>query len=278
MHDKMEALFPLVADLARRESGCESTSVTYEKAQTLMGAVLYCLAEYEQARTNSPAPAGISVRERYDTGRRLVLEKAAAIREIFHELSPCFDDYGVRCLYETVRKGIPQFLKWYDARFCPQNTVITLDYPLLADCSHLQGADAVWQYLCGIRAEQRFLQLFDRVHIIHVLREYSAAYREMIENISGIVLANAVGHMALRKPFADTGFREAEYARLSDLFGAREAGETEEMVRQLIRAMTERLDEGGEEVYAYLCCGAGDLAVRIELAASQGHLERIFLI
>ena len=40
MDYKMEELLPVVSELAQKYTGYESTSITYEKAQMLMGAVL----------------------------------------------------------------------------------------------------------------------------------------------------------------------------------------------------------------------------------------------
>ncbi len=39
--------FPVVARLTKRYTGIESSSVTYEKANQLMGAVIYCIREIE---------------------------------------------------------------------------------------------------------------------------------------------------------------------------------------------------------------------------------------
>ena len=41
----MEELLPVVAALTAKYTGNESTSVTYEKAEQLMGAVVYCIQE-----------------------------------------------------------------------------------------------------------------------------------------------------------------------------------------------------------------------------------------
>ena len=48
--EMMEAL-PIVAELSRKYTSGESTSVTYETANRLMGAVLYCVNEYETGDT-----------------------------------------------------------------------------------------------------------------------------------------------------------------------------------------------------------------------------------
>ena len=45
---EMEDLIPLVGYLAQKYTSGESTSVTYEKAEQLMEAVLYCIREAER--------------------------------------------------------------------------------------------------------------------------------------------------------------------------------------------------------------------------------------
>lgn len=46
---QMEELVPIVARLAEKYTGFASSSISYEKAQQLMAAVLYCIQEYESA-------------------------------------------------------------------------------------------------------------------------------------------------------------------------------------------------------------------------------------
>ena len=53
MQYKTEELIPIVAKLAEKYTAKESTSITYEKAQQLMGAVIYCICEYEAAQKQS---------------------------------------------------------------------------------------------------------------------------------------------------------------------------------------------------------------------------------
>jgi len=198
MDYQMEELLPIVSELAQKYVGYESTSITYEKAQALMEAVIFCLNEYNSSYTNGLVHKDISVREQYATGAKLVLKKVEDIRNIFNEISLRFEDFGVKCLYDTVQKGIPQFLKWYDIKFCPQNTILTLDYPLLIDCSSLTGADAVYKYIRAIQTEQKFLGAFDKTYVMMVLEKYNSEYRDMIENICSIVLTNIIGRIAIK--------------------------------------------------------------------------------
>lgn len=274
----MEELLPIVSELAQKYAGYESTSITYEKAQSLMEAVLYCLGEYDNSCKNSLVHRDISVKEQYDTGAKLIFEKVEDIRKIFHELSFRFEDFGVKCLYDTVQKGIPHFLKWYDIKFCPQDTILSLDYPVLTDYSSLTGADAVYEYIRSIRTEQQFLDGFDRNYVMSVLEKYNSEYREMTENICSIVLTNIIGHFAINKPFRDTEFLYEEYLRLSKVFEGRSISDIENIVNGFIQKMVNRFYGNNMDLLQYLCCETNNIAVRIDTADRHGQLSRIFVL
>lgn len=289
MDYQMEELLPVVSELAQKYTGCESTSITYEKAQTLMEAVLFCLNEYNNSHANSLVHENISVKEQYSMGAKLIAEKVEDIRKIFNEISVPFDDYGVKCLHDTVRRDIPHFLKWYDIKFCPQDTIVTLDYPLLTDCSSLQGADAVYKYVRAIQTEQLFLHAFDRNYVMLVLERYHSEYREMAENICGIVLTNTIGHMAVEKPLRDIGFQHEEYLQLSEIFGEKSISDIESAVVDFIKTMVsqpafrpdlqmEREWESRQNIAEYLCCDTHNMAVRIYMAAQNGKLSGVFVV
>jgi len=275
----MEELLPIVSDLAKKYSGYESTSITYERAQTLMGAVIYCLEEFKNAHTDGLVNKSIPIKEQYDIGAELVHEKVTNIQKTFNELSFCFEDYGVKCLYDTVQKGIPQFLKWYDVKYDPQDTILTLDYPLLIDCNSLNGADAVHRYVLGIQAEQHFLGMFDKGYVVSVLKKYDPQYEYMIDNICEIVLTNTIGHVVLKKPFNKFGFLSNEYLQLSKLFEKKSVGDIEEMIKRTIKEMVKRsFEKDIDTISEYLCHGAGNIAVRIETASRFDQLENLFVV
>lgn len=280
MDYQMEELLPVVSALAQKYAGCESTSVTYEKAQSLMEAVLFCMNEYDNSFADSLVQRHISVREQYEKGAELLAEKVEDIRETFNEISLQFDDFGVRCLFDTVQKGIPHFLRWYDIKFCPQNTILTLDYPLLADYGSLTGADAVYQYVRAIRTEQIFLGRFDRNYVRQVLERYNPEYRDMIENVCGIVLTNMIGHMMLRKPLNEMGFTDEEYLRLSEEFAGKSISDIESAVKELIGKLVSQFYgyDTDMDMLAYLCHEANNIAARIYTADQYGRLNRVFVL
>lgn len=95
---------------------------------------------------------------------------------------------GTAALYDTVVKGLPEFFKWYDVRFHPQDTVLTLDYPLLKDISGYTGVDAVYEFIVSVKKEQEFLRGFQREYVVEMLYGYCEEYEDMIENLCEIVM------------------------------------------------------------------------------------------
>ena len=277
MDYQMEELLPIVSELAQKYAGYESTSITYEKAQLLMEAVLFCLSEYNSSAKDSLVQKDISVKEQYNIGAKLLSEKVENIRKIFNEISFQFEDFGVKCLYDTVQKGIPQFLKWYDIKFCPQNTILTLDYPLLIDCSSLTGADAVYKYIWAIQTEQIFLRKFDKNYVMLVLEKYNSEYSDMIENICSIVLTDIIGHIAIKKPLNDIDFLYEEYLQLSKIFAGKSIPDIENVVKDLIKKIVSRFYENDMDMLEYLCYETNNIAVRIYTANQHEQLSKIFV-
>lgn len=190
MHYEMEELIPIVGRLAEKYTANESTSVTYEKAEQLMGAVLYCIHEAEQQGWQEGDASGniegasdrhpltvtekkLSAKQAYEAGAACVEQKTRKALKLYHEILPEFQSYDNACLNDTFVRGFPEFFKWYDVKFQPQNTILTLDYPVLKDISGLSGIDKVYAFIKCIRLEQQFLRKFPRSYVAEILEQYA---------------------------------------------------------------------------------------------------------
>lgn len=217
-HIAMEELLPIVGKLTERYTAGESTSVTYERAQQLMEAVLYCIREVKSAERDEDNPCNceseysgqdtgnaraqfmlneaanekkkLSAQQAYEMGLACVEKKVKAALTLYNEMQTHFDSYGNRCLYDTFVKDMPEFFKWYDIQFAPQDTILTLDYPVCRDLTVYTGIDRIYEYLGCIRQEQEFLGAFPREYVIDILREYNPFYEDMIDNIYEVVLSS----------------------------------------------------------------------------------------
>lgn len=190
MHYEMEELIPIVGRLAEKYTANESTSVTYEKAEQLMGAVLYCIHEADQQGRQEGDGSGniegasdrhpltvtekkLSAKQAYEAGEACVEQKTRKALKLYHEILPEFQSYDNACLYDTFVRGLPEFFQWYDVKFQPQNTILTLDYTVLKDISGLSGIDKVYEFIKCIRLEQRFLKKFPRSYVEEILEQYA---------------------------------------------------------------------------------------------------------
>ena len=87
MNYSMEELMPVCGKLAKKYAGYDSTSITYEKAEQLMEAILYCIREAKNCGENSVVPAqGLSPGQAYETGLACVRKKTEEALNIYNEI------------------------------------------------------------------------------------------------------------------------------------------------------------------------------------------------
>ncbi len=233
----MEELVPVVGKLAEKYAAYEHTSISYEEARQLMEAVKYCIHEAEASGNQTAAASGnMTAQQLYEAGLLQVEEKAKKALALYNEIMPSFVHYGNRCLHDTVISGLPEFFKWYDMKFCPQDTILTLDYPVLKNLSGQTGIDKIYEFILCIRAEQKFLNTFPEAYVQGVLMKYDSRYEELAENLCWIVLRDIACHVMAKKPLTEHTFTKEDYRRIQSVWEqpkAREEKFTEEDYRRI---------------------------------------------
>ena len=201
---QLEELIELVAKLSNQYVSAESSSVTYETAQRLMDAVIYTIRSQNQIIDDTSVMSKLpTARKAYEAGNMLLKEKVIHTMKRYNDMVGDFDDYHNHCLKDTVIKGMPEFFKWYDLKYNPQNTLLTLDYPILKDLSQLEGIWRIEAYLDCIVLEQLFLSKFDKALVIEILSTYDVSYRLMIDNLCEIVYEEVICHLLAEKPIQE---------------------------------------------------------------------------
>ncbi|MGN1376902.1 MAG: DUF6179 domain-containing protein, partial [Dorea sp.] len=216
MRYKPEELLPLVKELSWKYTGKASTSITYEAAQQLMKAVLYCIQEYTFGAGKDVLCPGkkVSAREAYELGYALVLKKTQDARECYNQVAEHFDSYGNRAYEETFRKGIPEFFLWYDAKLKPQDHILTLDYPVFGDDVKACGIDRMYEYLWSINQEQQFLARFPKAYVRTVNRERYPEYEEYFVNVCQTPLRRILCCMLAEIDLTRTELSKEEYVQI----------------------------------------------------------------
>ena len=247
MDYEMEELVPIVGKLAEKYTAYESSSITYEKAEQLMEAVLYCIHEWEETGQNALIYGDtIPAQKAYEMGAGYVEKKVKQALHLYHEILPEFSHYENQCLYDTFVKGLPEFFKWYDIRFEPQDTILTLDYPVLKDLSGYTGVDKIYEFIRCIRLEQKFLNLFPVSYITDILAREDAQWREAITNICEDVFTHVINQILAGKPVTESAF-----------------------VEKAVKELVNQYYDGEEELLQYLTGAVGDILVRLRCAADN---------
>ena len=272
MYD-MNELLPVVEMLTKRYTGIESSSVSYEKANQLMGAVIYCIQEMESGGGASLASRQPNAMQAYKAGAELVHRKTKELLCFYECHKKTFCAYGNVYLADFWEKGLPAFFQHYDAQFEPQNALLTLDYPVLSDLAQYQGIDLVDLYVRSIVAEQQFLATFGETYVREVLYAYCADYAELPENLAAIVFANVMGHLLTGKKLSDK-LCKADLEKISGL----EANHGfQEKISEMAAAFLMHHFAEEASIRQYMMMALPDICTRIGNAAAYGNLEKVFV-
>lgn len=185
----LEELMPIVARLTVEFTSGESTSVTYERARSLMEAVIYCIRHFYESDNKDGMLASnvVPAKEAYKQGYEVVCQKVKKTLERYNELLNIFYHYGNENYRDTVEKGLNAFFLYYDAKYSPMENIITMDYPVLGVDMELTGIDMIAQYIDRIYEEQIFLQKFPKTYIIDELRTFHPRYEKEFFNLKEII-------------------------------------------------------------------------------------------
>lgn len=276
MDYEMEELVPIVGKLAEKYTSHESTSITYEKAEQLMGAVLYCIHELWESSGNAPSlNKKLSAQRAYEMGEAYVRDKTGKALDLYNRILPEFCHYENKCLYDTFVKGIPEFFKWYDVQFEPQNTILTLDYPLLKDISEYTGIDKIFEFIKAIGLEQKFLKLFPAGYVINILSKDNRNWQESMDNICEIVFIHVIGHIILGKSLTVIELEEDDYSYMQKIFKQATLEDIKKQLTTALEIFIKNYYENDRELLNYLSGAISGIVVRLKNAADNKVLGNI---
>lgn len=281
MNYRPEELLPIVAELTAQYTSKESTSVPYAVAEQLMGAVIYCIEEYEKSQTYGLlSQEGLSAREAYAAGKKLVLEKVRQAKELYHALLPEFHDYGNRAYHETIIDGMPQFFLKYDFRFCPQEHLLTLDYPILM-CfpANVCGIDLIYAYLHAISLEQEFLKQLPEEYITFLASSSPFEFAEAFINIPALALKNMLGCRLAERRISMYSYTDRECMKLkANVARELKADTLEQFLLQGLSEIINQHFDTDREVLDYLKLCIPDFCTELENGLKNDCLDTILVL
>ena len=260
----MEELLSVVAKLTKKYTSNESTSITYEKARQLMEAVCYCIREGEEGN-GLMGQKRLTAEEAYQYGYEKTVQKVKRVQQSYNQMIADFQAYGNENYYDTVTKALPGFFRYYDARFAPQENVISMDYPLLQPIQGMTGIDAIEKYVECISLEQRFLRGLPERWVIRALQAYHEDYRLLFDNICGLVLQYVLGKLLIaEKPDVFWAEETEPYECMCEKIKAKGIDDIQGKFSVILERMVEYGYDNNRDLLEYLESGAEEFSVRLK--------------
>ncbi len=279
-----EGLLPIIAKLTEAYTSKESTSISYNTARQLMGAVLYCLNENEDTN-NAYATSQITTTKSdldlfaaYQNGYQLVLKKVSKAKDIYNDFIATFNSFDNCFLKDTIQEGIPAFFLYYDAKFNPQNHILTLDYSTIKSTGSLQGVDAILQYLTYIKLEQDFLSALPSEYIHCILSGYQEDYKDLPINICELVFHHLLACSLIEKELSTTRFDKEDIETASDYLLTHTKAEITADLTRLTKFIIKTAYHDNPELYDYLASNTPDFTTSLLNAAKYDCLHTIFYL
>lgn len=281
MELSQEKLVSVVARLADCYTSKESSSVTYETAHMLMEAVLYCIDETMKDDNgidkNLPDHDSVDPVLLYNQGYKIVNEKVYHAKAIYERIIKEFDDYECKNYHDTILRGMPGFFIRYDSKYCPQDHILTLDYPTMYMNNQNMGIDRILNYLTCIEKEKIFLDLFEHSAVVALLEKVQIDYRELfLDNICSIVLLQAIGCAIADKPIFALQLNKEDCDAIAYYFEGDSRTGIEFKIIKLIELITRTIKE--YNLNDYLIKESKNYASRIVEGIKHESLCNVFIV
>jgi hypothetical protein len=271
----------LLAANTQRYNRGESSSIRIEAAQGIMASDFYTIGLYLKSLPDPHAALESirreSVSEIYRRSRGIIDSKLSAAEELYQFVRDTRIPNPNYTYNATIEEGIEGFFGQYDPDFAAHETPASIDYQLLNPVADLAGVEYMIRYLQSLYMENLLCSRFDSAIIDEVMRGYDEAYEDLLVNICGQVLQNALGCALLGRDLLSLSLGAPDVRRLKDVL----AGNTGESICDLLRVATETLLESlgvrDPSLEEYIHASLPEIASRIRSAVETDTLHSIFV-
>lgn len=271
----------LLAGQTERFTGGKSSSVQIETAQGLMQSILYSIGLYlksfPDADLGLTALKQSSLSDLYQNGKKLIKSKLDHAGQLFSAIqnnSIATDN----CAYnDTLEHGVPFFFSNYDLEFAAHETPAMIDYPVNNDRTELAGVEYIDSYLQILFWENQFCQNFTKHDIHCLLRGYNDNYQDLLINIFGLVVTNALASVLTGKKTVELNIGPSDRRYLQQKL----AYQSKEMLTLVLQDASGQLCEilHITEMFLrkHIFVTAMHLAAGLKEALKHNRLESIFI-
>lgn len=187
----LKDMLPILMKISRMYM--DDTSLTYNDARKLMTGVSFCIRTGMYGKTNLPSDGKTDVMMFYNEGRKILNSRMVQIKEMTKQLFAIFCDYGSSFIHRSIFEEIQTDIQKLDVILAPHLLYAEPEYPVIGNIEKYDGVDKLYHYVNNIITEWRFLSEFPVLAVKELIERISAGGSDFYENLSELVLLQAVG-------------------------------------------------------------------------------------
>jgi len=177
----------------------------------------------------------------------------------------------------TLENGIPDFFASYNIEFAAHETPGSIDYPLSNDKMELSGIEYICDYLQKLYLENQFCSNFTRNDLVYLLRGYDEHYQELLINIFGLVLTNAIGCIWTDKTTFQLNIKPPDIKVLQQKFVSKRKDELDLMLQYAASRLLGENSPSNVILQKHVTATLSDLSPKLIHALENNRLESMFI-
>lgn len=273
--------FVLLSEKINQFTNGESSSVPVETADLISKSILFtigvALKSYPTPDDAVEALLNTEIGQLYFKGRRLIDKKIQAAKRLYLAMQKnmIFTD---NITYKSIlTSGIKSFFKLYKPDFSAQEIHITADYPTFVPVKDLAGIEYIHKYIKSLYYENTFCRLFSNEDIENLLYGYASDYKDLVINIFGLVLTNALGRVLLEKPPLGLNISKEEAVELEERLSGLTKEQLYERVHEAYLTLCESLAIESEPLREYIENALPEISSVIYIACEKRIPKSVFI-
>lgn len=269
----------LLAKVTERFCGGYSSSVTVERAQSLMHSLLFtvslALKSYSSADDAARALKENSLEELYQAGKARLQKLLLSAKTIHGNLLQKLVHTNNTCHRDTLTDGIGGFFQCYDPDFGAHEKHITADYPLLVPLPPLAGIEFIKAYVSSAYYENEFFNFFDEERLRHLLYGYERDYTNLIVNLYEPIFIAALGCALCGADVRSLNISAAGTTYLTRLFRRIPQEEISGLFRGAFQTLVQTF-HCSDGLQAYMTSSLSVVVSGMQASLKSGTLHRFF--
>lgn len=271
----------LLAKQTERFTGGESSSVKVETAENIMHSILYCIGFYLRSfpdiNMSIEALKQKTLLELYRSGKQMMRERMGNANKLLYAIQHDGFVTDNQAYNDTIQNGIPDFFSAYDIDLAAHDTPGSIDYPLSNDQMNLVGIEYIYSYLQKLFLENQFCNLFPMYDIECLLRSYDEHYQDLLINIFGLVLTNAIGSVLAKKNAFQLKIEPLDRQYLRQKLLNLPKAKLDTMLQDAATKLCQQLNISNRVLQDHIAATLLDLSARVTNALEINQLESIFI-